>query len=115
VKVVNYDEAGNIIRSEILPSVTITHWSETPFRLGSANVRAEFLSLPSCANTFDLTRLSSHFARSIQNASPVSARFAMDLFRCGTYRRAGSVSAFPVAVFSLAWPIAIVLIFSMNF
>jgi lipopolysaccharide export system permease protein len=46
VKVVNYDEAGNIIRSEILPSVTVTHWSETPFRLGSANVRAEFLSLP---------------------------------------------------------------------
>lgn len=46
VKVVNYDEAGNIIRSDILPSVTVTHWSETPFRLGSANVRAEFLSLP---------------------------------------------------------------------
>ena len=46
VKVVNYDEAGNIIRSEILLSATITHWSETPFRLSSANVRAEFLSLP---------------------------------------------------------------------
>jgi lipopolysaccharide export system permease protein len=46
VKVVNYDEAGNIVRSEILPSVTITHWSETPFRLGSANVHAEFLSFP---------------------------------------------------------------------
>jgi lipopolysaccharide export system permease protein len=46
VKVVNYDETGNIVRNEILPSVTITHWSETPFRLGSANVRAEFLSLP---------------------------------------------------------------------
>jgi lipopolysaccharide export LptBFGC system permease protein LptF len=46
VKVVNYDEAGNIIGNEIMRSVTITHWSETPFRLGSANVRAELLSLP---------------------------------------------------------------------
>jgi LPS export ABC transporter permease LptG len=45
-KIVNYDQAGNIVRSEILPSLTIEHWSETPFRLGSANVQAEFLSFP---------------------------------------------------------------------
>jgi lipopolysaccharide export system permease protein len=46
VKTVNYDQAGNIVYSEILPSITIDKWSETPFRLGSANVQAEYLSLP---------------------------------------------------------------------
>ena len=46
VKVVHYDHAGNITEEQIYPSLKIEHWSETPFRLGSANVRAEFLSLP---------------------------------------------------------------------
>jgi len=46
VKVVHYDHAGNITHEQIYPSLKIEHWSETPFRLGSANVRAEFLSLP---------------------------------------------------------------------
>jgi lipopolysaccharide export system permease protein len=46
VKVAHYDRAGNITAEQIYPSLTIQHWSETPFRLGSANVRAEFLSLP---------------------------------------------------------------------
>jgi lipopolysaccharide export system permease protein len=46
VKVVHYDQAGNITSEQIYPSLSIQHWSETPFRLGSANVRAEFLSLP---------------------------------------------------------------------
>lgn len=45
VKVVHYDPAGNIVREEILPSLSISHWNETPFRLGSANVRAEYLSV----------------------------------------------------------------------
>ena len=45
-KVVHYDHAGNIIDEQIYPSLKVEHWSETPFRLGSANVRAEFLSLP---------------------------------------------------------------------
>ncbi len=46
VKVVHYDHAGNIVDEQIYPSLKIEHWSETPFRLGSANERAEFLSLP---------------------------------------------------------------------
>jgi lipopolysaccharide export system permease protein len=46
VKVVHYDPAGNIIEEKMYPSLKIDHWSETPFRLGSANARAEFLSLP---------------------------------------------------------------------
>jgi lipopolysaccharide export system permease protein len=46
VKITHYDAAGNIVKEEIQPSLSITHWSETPFRLGSANVRAEYLSVP---------------------------------------------------------------------
>lgn len=46
VKVVRYDDAGNITEEKMLPTLKIEHWSETPFRLGSANVRAEYLSLP---------------------------------------------------------------------
>ena len=46
VKVVHYDSTGNIVDEQIYPLLTIEHWSETPFRLGSANERAEFLSLP---------------------------------------------------------------------
>src|SRR5438094_4080261 len=46
VKVVYYDHAGNIVDEQIYPSLKIEHWSETPFRLGSANVQAESLSLP---------------------------------------------------------------------
>ncbi len=45
VKVVNYDLAGNITDEKLLPSLTITGWSETPFRLSSANVRPEFLGV----------------------------------------------------------------------
>ena len=47
MKVVNYDDAGNITTRQILSeSLMIKHWSETPFRLASANVRAEYLSVP---------------------------------------------------------------------
>jgi LPS export ABC transporter permease LptG len=45
-KVVHYDHTGNIINEQIYPLLRVEHWSETPFRLGSANERAEFLSLP---------------------------------------------------------------------
>jgi len=46
VRVVHYDQSGNIVDEQFFPSLKIEHWSETPFRLGSANERAEFLSLP---------------------------------------------------------------------
>ena len=45
-KVVKYDAAGNIADEKVYPSLKIEHWSETPFRLGSANERAEYLSFP---------------------------------------------------------------------
>jgi lipopolysaccharide export system permease protein len=45
-KVVHYDAAGNIVGEEFQPSLKIDNWSETPYRLSSANVRAEYLSVP---------------------------------------------------------------------
>ena len=44
-KVVNYDLAGNITDEKLVPSLMITGWSETPYRLSSANVRPEFLGI----------------------------------------------------------------------
>jgi LPS export ABC transporter permease LptG len=46
VKVVKYDAAGNVTDEKFYDSLKIDNWSETPFRLGSANVRAEYLSFP---------------------------------------------------------------------
>jgi LPS export ABC transporter permease LptG len=47
VKTVHYDEAGNVTRMvQYTESLMITDWSETPYRLSSANVRAEYLSVP---------------------------------------------------------------------
>src|SRR5438309_8340259 len=46
VRLAYYDAAGNITKEEFRPALTIEHLSETPFRLGSANVQAEFLSFP---------------------------------------------------------------------
>jgi LPS export ABC transporter permease LptG len=46
VRAAVYDPAGNIIKEEFYPSLKIEHWSETPFRLRSANVQADSLSVP---------------------------------------------------------------------
>ena len=46
VRLTYYDAAGNITKEEFRPALTIEHWSETPFRLSSANVQAEALSVP---------------------------------------------------------------------
>ena len=47
-KVVDYDETGNITGATyyVGKPLIITDWSETPFRLTSANLRAEHLSVP---------------------------------------------------------------------
>jgi lipopolysaccharide export system permease protein len=45
-KVVQYDEVGNITKAENFGSLMLNGWSETPFRLSSANLRAEYLSVP---------------------------------------------------------------------
>ena len=45
VRVAHYDRAGNITDEQFTPSLKIDNWSETPFRLRSANERAEYLSV----------------------------------------------------------------------
>ncbi|MGZ5001760.1 MAG: LptF/LptG family permease [Chthoniobacterales bacterium] len=45
VKLVKYDEAGNIIEEQTFDSLLMPQWSETPFRLASSNMHAELLSL----------------------------------------------------------------------
>jgi LPS export ABC transporter permease LptG len=45
-KIVHYDSAGNITSEYVEESVAIRHWTETPYRLRSANMRAELMSLP---------------------------------------------------------------------
>ena len=44
-KVVDYDRAGNITSDKLFRTLTIKDWSETPYRLSSANVRPEFLGV----------------------------------------------------------------------
>ncbi|MBA2433844.1 MAG: LptF/LptG family permease [Chthoniobacterales bacterium] len=44
-KVVDYDSAGNITRDKLFRDLTIPGWSETPYRLDSANVRPDFLGV----------------------------------------------------------------------
>jgi lipopolysaccharide export system permease protein len=46
VRLAYYDATGNITKEDFLPTLTIEHWTETPFRLSSANVQAESLSVP---------------------------------------------------------------------
>jgi lipopolysaccharide export system permease protein len=45
-KIVHYDQAGNITAEQLEPSIVVRHWSETPYRLQSANQRAELMSVP---------------------------------------------------------------------
>lgn len=45
-RIVHYDPAGNILSEQLEPTLVIKHWSETPYRLQSANMRAELMSLP---------------------------------------------------------------------
>ena len=53
-KIVRYDEVGNIIETiPYVDSLVITDWSETPFRLISANLRAEHLSVPELRDYLD--------------------------------------------------------------
>ena len=114
-KVVHYDHAGNIVDEQIYPSLKVEHWSETPFRLGSANVRAEFLSLPELR---EYLHFNSDFPATL--LAPFSTHFQYRLALPWTclvvvciaaplgigYSRRGVLSSVAAAV---------VLVFSMNF
>ncbi|MFL6584943.1 MAG: LptF/LptG family permease [Chthoniobacterales bacterium] len=45
-RIIHYDERGNITGSEDSHEIVVHNWSETPFRLSSANARAEYMSVP---------------------------------------------------------------------
>jgi LPS export ABC transporter permease LptG len=115
VKVVHYDHAGNILDEQIYPSLKIEHWSETPFRLGSANERAEFLSLPELR---EYLRFNSDFPATLLAPFRTHLQYRLALpWTCFVvvciaaplgigYSRQGVLSSVAAAVF---------LVFSMNF
>jgi lipopolysaccharide export system permease protein len=115
VKVVHYDRAGNIREEQFFPSLKIENWSETPFRLGSANVRAEFLSLPELQ---EYLRYNSDFPESLLAPFRTHLQYRLALpWTCLVvvciaaplgigYSRRGVLSSVAAAV---------ILVFSMNF
>ena len=114
-KVVHYDQSGNIVDEQIYPSLKIEHWSETPFRLGSANERAEFLSLPELR---EYLRFNADFPATLLAPFRTHLQYRLALpWTCFVvvciaaplgigYSRRGVLSSVAAAVF---------LVFSMNF
>ena len=45
LKLVKYDASGNITEEQNMPELIVRDWDETPFRLFSSNMRAEYLSV----------------------------------------------------------------------
>jgi len=114
-KVVHYDHSGNIVEEHIYPSLKIEHWSETPFRLGSANERAEFLSL---SELREYLRFNADFPRTLLAPFRTHLQYRLALpWTCLVvvciaaplgigYSRRGVLSSVAAAV---------ILVFSMNF
>ncbi len=114
-RVVHYDQSGNIIDEQFFPSLKIEHWSETPFRLGSANERAEFLSLPELR---EYLRFNADFPATLLAPFRTHLQYRLALpWTCFVvvciaaplgigYSRRGVLSSVAAAVF---------LVFSMNF
>lgn len=116
MKTVHYDEAGNVI--SVVPyteSLLITDWSETPFRLSSANVRAEHLSVPELRdylrfNSDFPTTLLAPFATHLEYRIALPWTCAVVALIAGSlgvgYSRRGILSSVAAAI---------LLVFAMNF
>ena len=114
-RVVHYDQSGNIVDEQFFPSLKIERWSETPFRLGSANERAEFLSLPELR---EYLRFNADFPATLLAPFRTHLQYRLALpWTCFVvvciaaplgigYSRRGVLSSVAAAVF---------LVFSMNF
>ena len=114
-RVVHYDQSGNIVDEQFFPLLKIEHWSETPFRLGSANERAEFLSLPELR---EYLRFNADFPATLLAPFRTHLQYRLALpWTCFVvvclaaplgigYSRRGVLSSVAAAVF---------LVFSMNF
>lgn len=112
---VHYDGGGNIVRTEDFESRIISNWSETPFRLSSANLRAEYLSVPELRDylTFNSdfpSVLLAPFATHLQHRYALPWQCAVIVLIAAPlgigYSRRGILSSVAAAV---------ALVFSMNF
>ena len=114
-KIVQYDAAGNITHEEFLPTLAISGWTETPYRLSSANVRAEFLGVPELR---EYLRFNSDFPQTLLAPFHTQLQYRLALpWTC-------LVVVFMAAPLGIGFSrrgilagvaIAIVLVFSMNF
>jgi LPS export ABC transporter permease LptG len=116
LKIVHYDKEGNVTQTiPYTESLVITDWSETPFRLSSANLRAEHLSVPELRDYLEFnsdfpTTLLAPFATHLQYrvALPwTCAVVALIAASLGVgYSRRGILSSVAAAI---------LLVFAMNF
>jgi LPS export ABC transporter permease LptG len=116
LKIVHYDNEGNVTKTiPYTESLVITDWSETPFRLSSANLRAEHLSVPELRDYLQFnsdfpTTLLAPFATHLQYrvALPwTCAVVALIAASLGVgYSRRGILSSVAAAI---------LLVFAMNF
>jgi LPS export ABC transporter permease LptG len=116
VKIVHYDQAGNITDTiPYIESLVITDWSETPFRLSSANVRAEHLSVPELRDYLQFnsdfpTTLLAPFATHLEYRIALPWTCAVVALIAGSlgvgYSRRGILSSVAAAI---------LLVFAMNF
>jgi LPS export ABC transporter permease LptG len=116
LKIVHYDKEGNVTKTiPYTESLVITDWSETPFRLSSANLRAEHLSVPELRDYLQFnsdfpTTLLAPFATHLQYrvALPwTCAVVALIAASLGVgYSRRGILSSVAAAI---------LLVFAMNF
>jgi lipopolysaccharide export system permease protein len=117
VKVVDYDETGNITGAtyHIAKPLIIRDWSETPYRLTSANLRAEHLSVPELRDYLQYnsdfpTTLLAPFATHLEYRIALPWTCAVVALIAGSlgvgYSRRGILSSVAAAIF---------LVFAMNF
>jgi lipopolysaccharide export system permease protein len=116
LKIVHYDEAGNVTQTiPYTESLVITDWSETPFRLSSANLRAEHLSVPELREYLEFnsdfpTTLLAPFATHLQYRVALPWTCAVVALIAGSlgvgYSRRGILSSVAAAI---------LLVFAMNF
>ncbi|MEY2509907.1 MAG: lipopolysaccharide export system permease protein [Verrucomicrobiota bacterium] len=116
LKIVYYDEVGNVTKTiPYTESLVITDWSETPFRLSSANVRAEHLSVPELRDYLEFnsdfpTTLLAPFATHLQYRVALPWTCAVVALIAGSlgvgYSRRGILSSVAAAI---------LLVFAMNF
>jgi LPS export ABC transporter permease LptG len=116
LKIVHYDEAGNVTQTiPYTESLVIADWSETPFRLSSANLRAEHLSVPELR---DYLQFNSDFPPTLLAPFATHLQYRVALpWTCAVvaliaaslgigYSRRGILSSVAVAI---------LLVFAMNF